>query len=92
MNEAQARWFVADKALDLGRGGVTRLSQVTGMSRPTITKAIAELQSREPLMTAPGRVRGEGAGRRPIEVSELSDPEVKNLILRIVQETTAGIR
>src|SRR5439155_16855222 len=23
-------WFVADKALDLGRGGVSRLSQVTG--------------------------------------------------------------
>jgi hypothetical protein len=30
LNEAQARWFVADKALDLGRGGVSRLSQVTG--------------------------------------------------------------
>jgi hypothetical protein len=32
LNEAQARWFVADKALDLGRGGVSRLSAVTGMT------------------------------------------------------------
>ncbi len=46
LNEAQARWFVADKALDLGRGGGSRLSAVTGMSRTTITKAIAELHAR----------------------------------------------
>ena len=37
LNEAQARWFVADKALDLGRGGISRMSQVTGMSRTTMT-------------------------------------------------------
>jgi hypothetical protein len=43
LNEAQARWFVADKALDLGRGGISRLSLVTGMSRMTITKAINKL-------------------------------------------------
>jgi hypothetical protein len=29
LNEAQARWLVADKALDLGRGGVSRLAQIT---------------------------------------------------------------
>ena len=45
LNEAHARWFVADKALDLGRGGVSRLSEVTGMSRTTITKAIGELRA-----------------------------------------------
>ena len=39
LNEAQQRWYVADKALDSGRGGITRLSEVTGMSRTTITKA-----------------------------------------------------
>ncbi len=87
LNEAQARWFVADKALDLGRGGVTRLSHVTGMSRTTITKAIAELHGRRKLIPATGRVRGEGAGRKRVEKT---DPEVKTLILRIVQETTAG--
>ena len=58
LNEAQARWFVADKAFDLGRGGVSRLSQVTGMSRMTITKAIKELRGRGVLQPAAmGRVR-----------------------------------
>ena len=87
LNAAQARWFVADKALDLGRGGVTRLSQITGMSRTTITKAMAELRDRKTLITATGRVRGEGGGRKRVEET---DPEVKALVLRIVQETTAG--
>ena len=87
LNEAQARWFVADKALDLGRGGTSHLSQITGMSRTTITKAIGELCGRGALITAMGRIRHEGAGRKRIEES---DPEVKNLIGGIVQETTAG--
>ena len=88
LNEAQARWFVADKALDLGRGGVSRLSQVTGMSRMTITKAIKELRGRGALRPAAmGRIRRVGAGRKRIEESA---PEVTTLITRIVEETTAG--
>jgi len=88
LNEAQARWFVADKALDLGRGGVSRLSQVTGMSRMTITKAIKELRRRGALRPAAmGRIRRAGAGRKRIEESA---PEVTTLITRIVEETTAG--
>jgi hypothetical protein len=78
---------VADKALDLGRGGTSHLSQVTGMSRTTITKAIGELRGRGALISVMGRIRHEGAGRKRIEES---DPEVKNLIVGIVQETTAG--
>ena len=87
LNQAQARWFVADKALDMGRGGVSRLSQIADMSRTTITKAIGELRARGALITARGRIRLEGAGRKRIEES---DPEVKKLISGIVQETTAG--
>jgi hypothetical protein len=87
LNEAQARWFVADKALDLGRGGASRLSQITGMSRTTITKAIGELHGRKALIAARGRIRLEGAGRKRVEES---DPAVKDLILGIVEETTAG--
>lgn len=88
LNEAQARWFVADKALDLGHGGISRLSQVTGMSRTTITKAIEELRGRGALgPIAMGRIRREGAGRKRLAES---DPEVKKLIVGIVEETTAG--
>jgi len=88
LNEAQARWFVADKALDLGRGGVSRLCRVTGMSRMTITRAITELGGRGALQPAAvGRIRRAGAGRKRIEESA---PEVTKLIAGIVEETTAG--
>ncbi len=88
LNEAQARWFVADKALDLGRGGISRLSRLTGMSRTTITKAIGEVRGRGALKpAAQGRIRREGGGRKLVEES---DPEVKKLIIGIVEETTAG--
>ncbi len=88
LNEAQARWFVADKALDLGRGGISRLAQLTSMSRTTITKAIGELKGRRVLEpAASGRVRRVGGGRKRVEESE---PAVKKLILGVVEETTAG--
>jgi transposase len=87
LNEAQARWFVADKALDLGRGGVTRLSALTGLSRTTITKGIAELRGAAPLAPEDGRIRRAGAGRRKVEEAE---PQVHALIEGIVGETTAG--
>lgn len=88
LNEAQARWFVADKALDLGHGGITRLSKVTGMSRTTITKAIEELRGSSALMPLEGdRIRREGAGRKKVEDD---DPEVMKLIAAIVEENTAG--
>lgn len=88
LNEAQARWFVADKALDLGRGGITRLCQITGMSRMTITKAIKELCSRQALQpVASGRIRHKGGGRKRVEHSA---PAITKLITSIVEETTAG--
>jgi transposase len=87
LNEAQARWFVADKALDLGRGAVTRLSALTGMSRTTITKGMAEVASGAALVPEEGRIRRPGAGRPKVE---RTNPQVRHLIESIVEETTAG--
>ena len=68
LNEYQARLFVADKALDQGRGGISHLSELTGMSRTTITKAVAELNSRKKLAAAEwGRIREAGGGRKKVE-------------------------
>src|ERR1017187_8856450 len=64
LNEYQARLYVADRALDHGRGGISRLSQLTGMSRTTITEAVAELNRRGKLAVAgEGRIRETGGGR-----------------------------
>src|ERR1700720_820600 len=88
LNEFQARLFVADKALDQGRGGISRLSKLTGMSRTTITKAVAELCGRSKLvLPAKGRIREAGAGRRRVEEE---DGHLRGELTRILEETTAG--
>jgi hypothetical protein len=88
LNELQARVFVAQRALEQGRGGISRLSQLTGMSRPTIMKGIAELESRASLPRADtGRVRKAGGGRKRVEESS---PGLKRALTRIVEERTAG--
>ena len=65
LNEFQARLFAADKALDVGRGGVSRLSALTGLSRTTITKAVEEFKGGGKLASpGEGRVRRVGGLRR----------------------------
>ena len=88
LNEYQARLFVADKALDQGRGGISRLSELMGMSRTTITKAVAELSSRKKLLVAErGQIREAGGGRKKLEEA---DPELKAQLGKILEETSAG--
>ena len=88
LNEFQARLFVASQALDQGRGGISRMSKLTGMSRTTLTKAAAELTSRRKLGPgAGGRIRAAGAGRRKLEDA---DEQLRAELTRIVEETTAG--
>src|SRR2546430_16167671 len=68
LNEMQARVFVAQRALEEGRGGVSRLARLTGMSRPTILKGIADLQGKDLEVGAEtGRIRQPGGGRKPVE-------------------------
>ena len=88
LNEFQARLFAADKALDLGRGGISRLARLTGLSRTTITKGVGELQAGRKLASpGQGRVREVGGGRKKIEEA---DPAVPELLQKILEETTAG--
>jgi len=87
LNEYQARLFVAEKAQQLGRGGISRLSQLTGMSRVTITQGLSELRTGKKLRTAAERVRQPGGGRKKVEQS---DPELPRHLKTIVEETTAG--
>jgi len=88
LNEFHARLYVADKALDLGRGGISRLSELTGMSRTTITKAVGQLQSGKRLLKpADGMIRQRGAGRKKVE--EI-DQGILEVLEEILEETTAG--
>ena len=88
LNEYQARLFVADKAQDQGRGGISRLSELTGMSRTTSTKAVAELNRRKKLVVAErGQIREAGGGRKKVEEA---DPELQIRLGKILEETSAG--
>src|SRR6266487_2022845 len=88
LNEYQARLFVADKALDQGRGGISHLSELTGMSRTTITKAVAELSGRKKLAVAEqGQIREAGGGRKKVEEA---DPALTAQLGKILEETSAG--
>jgi hypothetical protein len=88
LNEFQARLFAADKALDLGRGGISRLSVLTGLSRTTISKAVEKLEGFGKLVSpGEGRARQVGGGRKKIEQV---DPAVRDLLQKILEENTAG--
>jgi hypothetical protein len=88
LNEAQARVFVAQKALEQGRGAVSRLARLTSMSRPTILKGMAELETgRLPSRPETGRIRAMGGGRKRVEDV---DPHVKRVLARLVEASTAG--
>jgi transposase len=88
LNEYQVRLFAAEKAVELGRGGISRLAKLTGMSRVTITQGIAELQGKGRLRSSEqGQVRKPGAGRKKVEET---DPVLRRRLKEIVEETTAG--
>lgn len=86
LNEAQARWYVAEKALVLGRGGLKRMHALTGMSQSTILKGIRELRART-VLNPTGRVRQPGGGCKRVEVAS---PGLRRHLERILAETTAG--
>jgi len=88
LNEFQARLCLGQRALELGRGGISRLAALTGMSRPTIMRGAAEIAGgRAVAPPAPGRSRRPGAGRKRVEDVE---PRVRRELTRILDETTAG--
>ena len=66
LDEKSRRRFVGLLALQWGWGSLERLSQVTGLSRPTIRRGRAEVQRVE-AREQQGRVRAAGAGRPEVE-------------------------
>lgn len=84
LDEAQRRWFAAQRAVEIGRGGITYVRRLTGLSRTTIAKGVEELQSRKPLCV--GRIRASGGGRKPKKYETRLIADLKGLL----EETTAG--
>src|SRR3972149_2883860 len=71
LHEKGRRQFVGLLALQWGRGGLERLSIITGLSRPTIRRGRKEVQRKE-RPSERNRVRKQGAGRQLVEKNSLS--------------------
>ena len=90
LNEAQKRLYLASEAEAMGRGGITKINQLTGVSRVTITNGIKELHSGNYFRaTEPNdsRMRKKGAGRKGIEITQ---PGLREALEAIMEESTIG--
>jgi hypothetical protein len=86
LDEAQKRWFVGREAMLLGHGGLKRMCELSGLSKPTVNKGIRELKAKQTLREE-GRVRQVGGGRKPLQQQ---DPEAFKLLQQLMEENTAG--
>jgi transposase len=84
-NERQRRLWAASEALIIGRGGISTVSRVTGISRTTIIKGIKELENNERLTV--GRVRRQGGGRKQ---HTLTQPKLLSALDALVEPTAKG--
>lgn len=75
--------MVAAEAKAYGRGGVQTISMITGISRPTIYRGIAQLGDHE----SPERVRKSGGGRK--KVTEIENGLICALE-KLIEPTTRG--
>lgn len=66
-DERSRRLLVGFLAEQCGRGGISRLSCITGLDRNTIARGIRELHGEQPLPS--GRIRHRGGGRKRVEVA-----------------------
>lgn len=83
LNERGLRLWAAAEARSLGRGGITKLAAVTGLTIHTISRGIKELNRNEPVELAPHASRRKGGGRKKLtsqspglldELKKLIDP------------------
>ena len=72
LNEAQRRWLVGREARRRGRGGIQRMVEISGLSKPTILKGIKEL--RTDVLNRGGQPKQElGIKRRVSEIASQDD-------------------
>jgi len=84
LDERQRRIMAAVEARSLGRGGITRVAEATGMSRSTVTGAVKELEAGLPVTD---RVRRPGGGAKSITEKY---PTLEGALKTLVDPETRG--
>lgn len=84
LNEKQRRLVAAGDALVLGRGGISKVSKTSGMSRPTIYQGIKDLLRVE---KSDDIIRTGGGGRKKLSQN---NPSILNKLESLVEPLTRG--
>src|SRR5680860_887283 len=63
LDERQRRLLLGAEAIALGRGGITAVAAAAGVSRPTVTRGVAEAKGGAAGPAIQGRIRKPGGGR-----------------------------
>jgi hypothetical protein len=88
LNERSRRQWAAAEARELGYGGPSLVSRATGLSRPTITAGLRELDLPKHQRSLESmRVRRPGGGRRRITEN---DPELMKALEYLIEPLTRG--
>jgi hypothetical protein len=90
MDEKVRRCWAACEAVAIGWGGITVVSEATGISRPTIRAGIAEMQSSAPAaeeVLQRRSIRRVGGGRRCLSES---DPTLLKDLQALLESSTRG--
>jgi hypothetical protein len=85
LNERQTRLYAAERALEMGWGGINTMAQISGLSERTIRRGMQELQAG--LLKSGERARAPGGGRNR---SEANDPGLLKALETLMGETSAG--
>ena len=85
LDERTRRRWAAVEARAIGRGGIARVAEATGMSRTTIQAGIKELDQLPE--DEPERLRSPGGGRKPLTTH---DPDLLAALEKLVDPVTRG--
>ena len=84
LDERQRRLLLGAEAISLGRGGITAVAIAAGVSRPMVTRGVAEVRTG---VTVEGRIRKPGGGRKSVTET---DPGLLAALEALVDPVTRG--
>lgn len=87
LDERMRRLLAAAEAKAIGRGGISRVHQSTGVSRRAISVGLIELEEGGSPSAEPGRVRRPGGGRRKVTAN---NPEILKELESLVEPLSRG--
>ena len=86
LNEKQRRILAAAEANAIGYGGIQKVSEITGLSRPTLYRGLRDLKEAGKAIDI-SRVRNPGAGRKKISDEH---PDLLIALEELIEPSTRG--